>query len=76
MQQEVNLSPQQVQAAAQAGLGLLSDPELRVSVTLAVSGHLNYLSVILQGIAAGTVILANPPRPQPVPELKQIEKSA
>lgn len=59
----MNVSPQQIQAAAAAGVQLLSNKELPVPLGIAIGGQLSVLSSMLSAIASGEVILTSPPTP-------------
>ena len=58
---QMQVGPDQMRAAAEAGLRLLNDDEVRVPSPLALSGHLNVLVGMLQGIVQGQLIVTNPP---------------
>lgn len=62
---EVNLTPEQIQKAAQAGVKLLSDDE-RVTVppSMALSGDLQVLNAILVAIGNGQAVLSAPTPPE------------
>jgi len=58
----MNASPQQIQAAASAGVALLSSKDLLVPVNLALGGQLGTLQALLSSIANGDLIVV--PMPQ------------
>jgi hypothetical protein len=58
------VSAQQVQMAAAAGVKLLQVEDLPVPLSVAKSGALGVLDGMLQAIANGEVILAQPPVPE------------
>jgi len=58
------VSAQQVQMAAAAGVKLLQVEDLPVPLSVAKSGSLGILDGMLQAIANGEVILAQPPEPE------------
>jgi hypothetical protein len=57
----MNASPQQIQAAAAAGVELLSDKDLKVPLGVAMGGHLSVLQGLLAALMKGELILVNPP---------------
>ena len=61
MTQSVNITPEQIQKAAQAGVNLLSDDE-RVSVppSMALNGDLSVLNAVLVALANGQAIVTAP----------------
>ena len=56
----VTLSPQQVQAAAQAGVQLIAEGRVNVPSDMAMNGTLGVLNAVLQTIATGQAILVSP----------------
>ncbi len=60
----MNATPQQVQAAAAAGVDLLSDKELKVPLGIAIGGQLSVLHSILSAVKSGELILTNPSTPE------------
>ena len=54
----------QVQAAAQAGVVLLQVEDLPVPLSIAKSGALGVLEGMLNALASGEVVLANPQLPE------------
>lgn len=74
---QMNVTPEQVAAAAAAGLELLGDKDLKVSVNIAMSGQLRILHSMLSALASGEVVLANkPPEVPPGPPVVAEEGEA
>jgi len=61
---QMNITTQQVAAAAAAGLELLADKDLKVPVRIAMSGQLGMLQSMLTALAGGEIVLANAPPPE------------
>ena len=60
----VQIQPEQIQRAAQAGLKLLNDDErVNISPSLALSGDFAILNGMLQALASGQAVLGNPEKP-------------
>lgn len=59
----MNATPQQIQAAASAGVALLSDKDLKVPLGITIGGQLSVLHSILSAVASGELIVTNPPTP-------------
>ena len=57
----MNASPQQIAAAAAAGVELLSDKDLKVPLGIAIGGQLSVLHSMLNAVASGELVLVNPP---------------
>lgn len=73
---QMSASPQQIQAAAAAGVELLSDKDMKVPLGVAIGGQLAVLSGMLNAIAAGELVLQAPPAPeQSLEDLTQGETS-
>ena len=64
--QTMNASPQQIAAAAAAGVELLNIKDLPVPLGLSLGGHLGTLHAMLTAIARGELVLGN--RVVPAPE--------
>jgi len=65
----MNASPQQIQIAAAAGVELLSNKDLLVPMSLALSGHLGVLQALLGSIANGDLLVIQvPPQDKVVEE--------
>ena len=60
----MNATPQQIQAAASAGVALLSDKDLKVPLGITIGGQLSVLHSILSAVASGELIVTNPPTPE------------
>jgi hypothetical protein len=60
----MNASPQQIAAAAAAGVELLSDKDLKVPLGIAIGGQLSVLHSMLNAVASGELVLVNPPEQQ------------
>lgn len=65
------VSAVQVQMAAAAGVKLLSVDDLPVPLSVAKSGALGILDGMLQALASGEVILAQPTEPKEVAPVKE-----
>ena len=61
---KTEVSAQQIAMAAAAGVRLLQEEDLPVPLSVAKSGALGILEGMLQALANGEVILANPPVPE------------
>jgi hypothetical protein len=59
----MNATPQQIQAAATAGVELLSNKDLQVPLGIAIGGQLSVLLSLLSALASGELALVNPPTP-------------
>ena len=59
-QQGVRLSPQQIQAAAQAAVQLIREGRVNVPSDMAMNGTLGVLNGFLTSIAQGSVVLIDP----------------
>jgi hypothetical protein len=73
--QQVNLTPQQVQLAASAGVELLDIKDLAVPMSLAM-GQLGVLKTLLQAVLNGDLIFSLPPpkaMSEDPPKLKAVE---
>ena len=58
--QGTQLSPQQIQAAAQAGIKLIAEGRVNVPSDMAMNGTLGVLNATLTSLAQGSTILASP----------------
>jgi hypothetical protein len=58
------VSAVQIQMAAAAGVKLLQQDDLLVPLSVAKSGALSVLEGMLQALASGEVVLANPVQPE------------
>jgi hypothetical protein len=63
----MNATPQQIAAAAAAGVELLSDRDLKVPLGVAMGGALGVLSNMLNALATGELVLVNAPPPEQKP---------
>jgi len=76
------VTPVQVQMAAAAGVKLLQQEELLVPMSIAKSGALSVLEGMLNALANGEVVLANPVPPEnigegiPTPPMAPVETPA
>ena len=59
---DINLNPQQTHGAALAGLDLINRDTTLIPGS--IRGQISILGVILDNLARGTFILANPPKPE------------
>lgn len=66
---QMSASPQQIQAAAAAGVELLSDKDLRVPLGVSMGGQLGILSGMLNAIAQGELVLM---KPEPAPSMADV----
>ena len=57
---KTEVNPAQIQLAAAAGVKLLQQDDLPVPVSIAKTGALNVLEGLLNALANGEVVLANP----------------
>lgn len=64
----MNASPQQIAAAAAAGVQLLSLKELNVPLGLAIGGQLSMLHSMLSAVASGELVMVNAPTPAQQPD--------
>lgn len=62
----MNASPQQIKAAAAAGVELLSNKDLSVPLGIAMGGQLGMLNGMLLALANGDLVLVNPPTAEQV----------
>ena len=62
---QLQYSQTQIQQACKAGVGLLTDKDLRVPAPMAVSGEMTVLVQILTALAQGELVAMNAP---PVPQ--------
>ena len=58
--QGTKLSPQQIQASAQAGVQLIAEGRVNVPSDMAMNGTLGVLNAVLTSLAQGASILASP----------------
>ena len=58
--QNMQITPEQVQMAAAAGLQILNDRDLKVPVAVAKNGSVGILESILLALNSGNVVLASP----------------
>ncbi len=65
MQENMNASPQQIAAAAAAGVELLNIKDLPVPLGLSLGGHLGTLHAMLTAIARGELVVGNRVVPPP-----------
>jgi hypothetical protein len=63
----MNVTPQQIQMAASAGVQLLQVDDLPVPLIIAKGGALSILESFLGSIARGELILTEPPKPEEAP---------
>lgn len=62
---QLQYSQGQIQQACKAGVGLLTDRELKVPAPMAISGELTVLVQVLTALAQGELVAMNAP---PVPQ--------
>ena len=61
-QQQINITPEQVQKACGSAIKLLQDDNrVNVPPSMALSGDLTIIMGILQSLATGAAVLTNPP---------------
>lgn len=70
----MNATPQQIRAAAAAGVELLSNKDLPVPLGIAIGGQLSVLHSMLNAVANGELVLVNPPEQQAVPSKEDGEQ--
>lgn len=73
--QQIQLSPEQIQRAAKAGLTLLNTPgAVKVDGPMCISGEVQVLNTLLTAIINRQLIIANAPTPEKTPPGGKEEK--
>ena len=68
-QQQINITPEQVQKACASAIKLLSDDtKVNIPPSMALSGDLTIIMGILNALAAGQAVLGNPQAPLAAPK--------